>query len=107
MVKGGVKLHLKRKNLLLVLAVCTVFSIVSAETLIAAEFDHDYECTEHSCHICLRIEIAKNFLKILKPASVVLLFASFLILSLEIFKNHAGPDTCPLSPVSLKVRFNS
>ena len=101
------KLCPKRKLLLLALAVCIVFSIVSAETLIAGDVDHEYECTEYDCNACLRIETAKNFLKTLKLECIILFIAGCLVLSAEISGNHPGLNTYPLSPILLKVRLNS
>jgi hypothetical protein len=99
------KLYRKRKILLLILAVCIVFSVVSAETLIASE--HDHICTGHSCHVCLQIEIVKCFLRTLNLAGIIFfisIFYPFIFLDNRIYNKFSY--NIP-TPIALKVRFNS
>jgi len=98
-------MYRKRKILLLVLAACIVFSVVSAETLIADE--HDHICTGHSCHVCLQIEIVKCFLRTLNLAGFIFLFAGFLTFFAKVQYTYNKFFYYMLSPVALKVRFNS
>jgi hypothetical protein len=98
------ELRSKNKTLLFFLAVCIAFSVVFAETMIAAEYNHD--CTEKDCPVCLQIEAAQYFLKTLKFAGIGLFLAVFLAFSVQIRKKLAY-FTPFLSPVTLKVRFNS
>jgi ABC-type spermidine/putrescine transport system permease subunit I len=98
------KLRSKSKILLFLLAVCFVFSVFFAETMIAAEYNHD--CTGEGCRVCLQIEVAQYFLKTLKFAGIGLFLAVCLAFSVQIPKKPAH-FTPFLSPVTLKVRFNS
>jgi len=95
----------KRKTLFLVLAVCIAFSVVFTVTQTAAILDH--ECTEHDCRQCRQIEAAKYFIKIIRLAIIGLFFAVFLTLPNQINKKYTVTAAYILSPVTLKVRFNS
>jgi len=95
------KLLSKRKIILLVLALCLVISIIFAETLTTDSHDHD--CTGMNCLICLRIELAKS----LKLASITLLFITCPVFSALIPGICTGLYNYPISPVMLKVRFNT
>ena len=99
------KLRLKKTMLLLVLAVCIVFSIATVETLLAIDFLHN--CTHSSCRPCLRIEIMQSFLNALKLAGIAL----FAILSLAFYTKTIQKFTIftayLLSPIMLRVRLNS
>lgn len=98
------ELRLNRKTLLLIPAVCIAFSFVFAEDLTCAEYTHD--CTGEGCPVCLQIEAAKCFLKDLSLAVIGLFFSICLVLSVLI--NRKTAYFIPfLSPVALKVRFNS
>jgi hypothetical protein len=99
------EMYRKRKILLLVLAACIVFSVVSAETLIADE--HDHICTGHSCHVCLQIEIVKCFLRTLNLAGFILLFVVFFPFFSKVQYIYNKFFYYMLTPVALKVRFNS
>jgi cbb3-type cytochrome oxidase subunit 3 len=90
-----------RKIILLALALCLVISVVFAETLITGSHDHD--CTGTNCLICLRIEMAKN----LRLASIILFFIACPVFSALVPKIRTGLNDCPISPVLLKVRFNT
>jgi len=98
------ELCLNRKTMLLVPAACIAFSVVFTETLTAAEHDHD--CTGEGCPVCLQIEAAKCFLKNLRQAVLGLFFSLCLVFSAQIHKKYAYFIPL-LSPVALKVRFNS
>jgi hypothetical protein len=98
------ELCLNKKNLLLIPAACIAFSVVFTETLIAAEHDHD--CTGEGCSVCLQIETAKCFLKNLKLTVISLFFSICLLFSVQIRIKYVFFIPL-LSPVALKVRFNS
>jgi len=99
------KLNTKKKILLLVLAVCVTFSILSAETLIAGEQDH--KCTGKCCPVCQRIEIVKCFLRIFNLAGFIVLFAAFHALFSQAQHIYDEFSYYILTPIALKVRFNS
>jgi hypothetical protein len=98
-------LNLKKKILFLILATCIAFSVVFTVPQTAAILDHD--CTNEDCHHCRQIEAAKYFIKIIKLAIIGLFFAVFLTFPAQINKKYAGSADYILSPVTLKVRFNS
>jgi len=95
------KLISNRKIILLALALCLVIAVVFTETLIADSLDHD--CTGTNCLICLRIEMAKS----LKLVIITLFFITCLLSSALIPKICTGLYDYSLSPVMLKVRFNT
>jgi hypothetical protein len=99
------KLSRKRKILILVLAICIVFSVVSAETLISV--GHDHECTGHSCHVCLQIEIVKCFLRTLNLAGIIFFFTAFHSFFTGTLRIINVIYFNILTPIALKVRFNS
>ena len=100
------KLWPKRNLLLLALALCLVFSVISAETLIAVNLAHD--CADPGCRPCLRIEIARSFLKTLMLAGLALFIIACLAFTALICKNYRGLGAwLPASPILLKVRLNS
>jgi len=91
--------------LFLILITCVVFSILSAETSIAGEHDHD--CTGEGCPVCAHIEAVQCFLKTFKLAVVFAFFAvcyAFFFRTLRMY-NHFSCYV--LTPIGLKVRFNS
>jgi hypothetical protein len=98
------ELRLKRKIPLLFLAACIFTAVVFTETLSADSREHT--CTGADCPSCILIEAGHNFLKTLK-STAFLLFAVFLLSFARIFKKYTGFNAYPLSPVTLKVRFNS
>ena len=80
------------------------FAVVFTETLSAGNDDHD--CIGSNCAICLVIEAGHNFLKTLK--SIGFLFSAALLMFIaHILKRYTELCNYPLSPVILKVRFNS
>ena len=95
-----------RKILFLFLAICFVFSVILAETIVPGchDLSHNHEGTGENCPICLVIQKANN---ILKQASALLFFVGCLALLERIPKSNTGLTAYPLSPVALKVRFNS
>jgi len=95
----------KIKTLFLILAVCVAVSAVFTENLIAAGYEHD--CIGEDCPVCLRIEAAECFLKTLKLAGIGFFLTVCSLLSVQFYKKYAGTIFCFLSPVTLKVRFNS
>jgi hypothetical protein len=98
-------LHPNTKILFLALAVCIAFSVVSAETLVAASLDH--HCTGENCIPCLQIEAAKNLLKTLKVLSIVLCFAVLLVIPVLNPQKYTGFNPYFLSLVAQNVRSNS
>jgi len=97
--------NLKRKTIFLILAVCIAFSVVFTINQTAAILDHPH--TEHDCPQCRQIEAAKYFIKIIKLAIIGLFFSILLAFPCQIHKKYAEPAAYILSPVTLKVRFNS
>jgi len=98
------ELRLKKKIPLLILAVCIFFAVIFAESISA---DHDHDCIGTDCPICLLIEAGNNFLKVLKLSGLLLL-AAFLVYFTHVFYNkYVWLNACHLSPILLKVRFNS
>jgi hypothetical protein len=97
----GMELLSKRKIILLALALCLVISVVFAEALISDSHDHD--CTGTNCPICLQIEMARS----LKLAGIALFFISCPVFSALIPKIYTGLYDYSISPVMLKVRFNT
>ena len=98
------ELYSKRKILLLVLAVCIALPVIFAEVLAA---DHGHDCIGEGCPVCLQIEAAAYFLKTLKPAGIGLLLALCSVFSNQSGKNNNKPAAVFMSPVTLKVRYNS
>ena len=99
------RLYKKEKILLFFLMICIVFSVISAETIIATYQSHD--CSHNECHPCIRIDIAKNFLKTLGFAGFALAVIIFFTLYFQDHKHFVKLGTCTLSPILLKVRLNS
>jgi hypothetical protein len=99
------ELRFKRKILLLILAACIAFSVVFAETLTTGVHEHD--CIGEGCPVCLCIEAAECFLKTLKVTGTGLFLAACSVFPGQFHKNPAGSAVYSLSPVLLKVRFNS
>jgi len=95
----------KRKILLLVIAVCIVFSVVSAETLIIGE--HDHKCTGKCCPVCMQIEIVKCFLRTLSLAGFIVFFTAFHEFFAKVIRIYYEFSYYVLTPIALKVRFNS
>jgi hypothetical protein len=95
------KLLSKRKFMLLALVLCLVISVVFAEALISDSHDHD--CTGTNCLICLRIELAKS----LKLAGIALFFIICPAFYALVSKIRTGPNDYSISPILLKVRFNT
>jgi hypothetical protein len=63
--------------------------------------------TEPECPICQKIERAEIFLKALKLAGIVLFFISYFVFIVQPSNAHNEHDAYLLSPVALKVRFNT
>jgi hypothetical protein len=97
--------NLKKKTLFLILAVCIAFSVVFTINQTAAILDHHH--TEHDCPQCRQIEAAKYFIKIIKLAIIGVFFTASLVFSGQSHKKYAESAAYILSPVTLKVRFNS
>jgi len=102
------KLQPERNILLLVMTVCIAVSVILAGALTADCFDHDYQtCTVPNCPICQKIETTALFIKLLKLISIVLFSIGCFVFFLQIANAHTAHNAYLLSPVALKVRFNS
>jgi len=98
----------ERNILLLAMTVCIAVSVILAGALTANCLDHDCQaCTQPDCPICQRIEMAEIFIKALKLASIVMFFTGCFVLFAQIVNVHKVYNACLLSPVALKVRFNT
>jgi len=100
----------KAKILIVILAICVTLPVIFGEILISADIGH--ECHENhgilktECHVCLKIELVRNLLKILKMASAG--FALFVILLFYVRSKlkYSEFSFFSPSPVLLKVRIN-
>jgi hypothetical protein len=99
------ELRPKGKILFLTLAICIVFSVVFAETIIADNFEHD--CKGEGCPVCLTIETVNNFIKSLKLFALVVFLAVCPMFPIHTSKNMGYLSLSFISPITLKVRFNS
>jgi len=99
---------LKTRIFLLILAICIIFPIFFTETLVVNEIEHEC-CTEEEtqdCLPCLYFWAAINLLRNLKQE--VLSSSPVLFLSLvQIPENYFNFNSYYLSPLELKVRFNT
>jgi hypothetical protein len=95
----------KRKIPLLILSFCIVFSVVFAVVL--ASGCHEHDCTGEDCPVFLFFVAAQSFLKTLKLAGtgIIPTLCPFSYISVVLKNNVYSPFN--LSPVMLKVRFNS
>jgi len=99
---------MKRKILLLALAVCIVFSIFFTIILLTQSLNHACCVTEKSeCLPCLQIEAAKNFFRTLKLVIFFALFAAHLLFRTQDPQKSTENNVYIFSPIALKVRFNS
>jgi hypothetical protein len=98
-------LRSQNKIPLLLLSACIVFSVVF--TVVLAADSHDHDCIGEDCPVCAHIEAAQSFLKTLKLAGIGLVLALCSIFSALIYIKDTNFFPCCLSPVMLKVRFNS
>jgi len=97
----------ERNILLLVMTVIIAVSVILTVALTADCLDHDCQaCTAPDCPICQRIEMAELFIKVLKLASITLFFTGCFVFFIQI-TNALTTSICLLSPVALKVRFNT
>jgi hypothetical protein len=90
---------------LLVLAVCVAFSVLFAEILIAGNYDHD--CIGEGCPVCLHIEAVKCFIRTFKLAGLIAFFAACLAFFTQAVRINNEFAYYNLTPIGLKVRFNS
>jgi len=98
----------ERNILFLAMTVCIAVSVILTGALTADCLDHDCQtCTAPECPICQRIEMAEIFIKALKLASIALFFTCCFVLFAQIVITHNFYNAYLLSPVALKVRFNS
>jgi hypothetical protein len=91
-----------KKVFFLFLMICVVFLVISAETLIANEHD----CAGEGCPVCAYIEAVQCFLKTFRLAAIGMLWAIYSVFRVPIHKKYADCILF-LSPISLKIRFNS
>ena len=99
------KFYTGRKFIVFVMAACIAFSLVF--TMVAAMDCREHDCIGEGCPVCLWIETVECFLKTLKQAGIGLLLAVCSLFTVQIYKKYAEFTSCFLSPVLLKVRFNS
>ena len=95
----------KWKIIFLSFAALIALSLVFTEALTAAEHDHD--CIGEGCPVCLLLEAAECFLNTFRLAAIGLFLAAYSVFPSRIRKDYVEFIPCSLSPVSLKVRFNS
>ena len=107
-----------KKILLLPLALCIIFPAFFTETLVIAEFDHFCIAEENDCRTktekedvvcqpCLNIEAAYNFLKTFRPVFVVSSSLMPTQFTIQTSEKYSCLNTYRLSPVELKIRFNT
>ena len=112
------KVQSNKSFLLLAMAACIAFSATLTVVLTADCLNHDHSegkihligsttKTEPDCPICQKIERAEIFLKALKLASIILFFISCFVLVVQAQNAHKTHDVYLLSPIALKVRFNT
>jgi hypothetical protein len=98
----------ERNVLLLIITVSIAVLVILTGALTADCLDHDCQtCTAPDCPICQRIEMAEIFIKTLKLVCIALLFTSCFMLFAQIVNTYKVYNVYLLSPVALKVRFNS
>ena len=101
-------IDLKRKVLLLALAVCVLFSIFFTVILVAQSLNHACCVIEkNECLPCLQIEAAKNFFRTLKLVILFVLFTAHLLFRAQNPQKSVENNVYIFSPIALKVRFNS
>jgi hypothetical protein len=94
--------------LLLAITLSIASSVILTGALNADCFDHDCQtCTAPDCPICQRIEMAEIFIKALKLACIAFIFTGCFVLFAQNVNVHIPYNLHLLSPVALKVRFNS
>jgi len=99
----------KIRILLLALAACVAFPFFFTETLVVVEIEHDC-CTKEEtqeCITCLHMLAAINLQLKLKIAALVSSSFEPLLFSIQINRDYNDLHIDYLSPVELKVRFNS
>jgi len=98
-----------KKIVFLTLAVCIAFSVASTIVLAAQSFNHTCCKNETSgCLPCLQIEAAKSFIRALRLALFFMLFAVCLLFHALSPKTYTSNSIISsLSPIALKVRFNT
>jgi len=112
------KLQPSKPIFLLTIAACIAFSVILTGVLAVGCLDHDHSekkiplisstaKTEPDCPICQKIERAEIFLNTLKLASIILFFISCFMFIVQTQNAHKSYEAFPLSPVALKVRFNT
>jgi len=99
------ELRSKGKMLFLAMAVCITLSVVFSGTFAATILGH--ECIGDGCPYCQQITMAKIFLSTLKLAGVTFFAALCLIFLTHISPKYTDFPSCPFSPITLKVRFNT
>jgi hypothetical protein len=95
----------KKRYAFFVLIICIYILAIFAGLFIIPDIEHD--CKEAICLICLKIETARNILKILKIAGIGFFLA---FLSIFITRNtlkFSDSFSNRFLPIELKVRINS
>jgi len=103
------KVCAKIKIMLLVLMISIVFPFIFTETLVVAEIEHDCCTTEETqdCIPCLHYLVAINFLNNLKYSVFIPSSLAIISSQIKIPEWHSRSNYYYLSPVELKVRFNT
>ena len=81
--------------------------MVFGEIMISFHLDHDCSETETNCPACLKVNVLKNFFRILKILCVGFILIALLLYSAWKKFRYFSFFQYKLSPVVLKVRFNS
>jgi len=88
----------------LMLAVIIFLAVVLIGTLSVVNHDHDHDCIGSECPVCLIVGAGHHFFKTL----IVVVYLAFIVcLSYVVYIYSLTPTMYVLSPVTLKVRFNS
>jgi len=98
----------ERNVFLFAMTISIAVSVILTGAITADCLDHDCQtCAIPDCPVCQRIEMAEIFIKALKLASIALFFTGCFAFFVQIVKAHTTYNAYLLSPVALKVRFNT
>ena len=97
----------KTKLLFLALLFCIISVIVFGEIVISFHTGHECVHIEAQCFDCLKITVLRNFLKIIKIASIGFYLAILLLFFNNYKIKYFKSNIFQLSPIVLKVRFNT
>ena len=100
-------LHPIPRLLFFVILLFIALSIVLIVPLTAGIVDDNCIGEKNGCPVCQRIKTAKSFIRTIKTAGVFLLCAVSLVLYARMKEKNHIFCLSPISPVILKVRFNT